>query len=103
MHREAVHKSFTGGDAAETEARHAVHCGWRAHAVPVNGARLIQAVGNGKRERVALAPAQNWRGDLAVDAGRRSLPAVDGQRHGTDLELKFPAAENRRRRGKQTT
>src|SRR5215472_17005080 len=96
MHGEAVDEGFAGRDAAEAEARHAVHGRGRAHAVPVDRARLAQAVGDGERHGVALAPAQDGRRDLAIDPGRHGLPAVKGERHGPGLERKFGAAEDRR-------
>jgi hypothetical protein len=71
--------------------------------VPVDRTRLAQPVGHSKRERVAFPPAQNRRRNLAVDPGRRGLAAIDRQRRGADLELKFGAAEDRRRRGKRAT
>src|SRR5262252_6141250 len=102
IYREAVDEGFAGRDAAEAESRHAVHRRGRAHAVPMDRTRLAQAVGDGKRYGVALAPAQDGRRDLAIDPGRRGLPAVKGERHGPDLERKFGAAEDRRGRGKRT-
>src|SRR5439155_18925590 len=44
MDREAVDKSFTGRDAAETEPWHAFHGRGRPYAVPVDRARLAQTV-----------------------------------------------------------
>ena len=53
-------------------------------------------VGDGKRHRIALAPAQDRRRHLAVDADRRPRPAGDVHRHGPDLEREVAAAEKRR-------
>src|SRR5215831_13103916 len=54
-HREPVDEAFAGRDAAEAKARHAVH--WRrcAHAMPVDRARLAQAIGDGQRHGIAFA------------------------------------------------
>src|SRR6516164_8445697 len=89
MHRKAVDEGFAGRDAAEAEARHAVHGRGRAHAMPVDRARLSQTIGDGKRHGIAFAPAQYRSRDLAVDAGRGHRPAGDVHRHRPDLELKL--------------
>ena len=100
MDREAVDKGLAGRDPAEAETRHAVHRRGRAYAMPVDRARLAQAVGDGQRQRVALAPAQDRRRDLAVDAGCYGLAAIDGERDRFDCQSKLSAVEDRRAAGR---
>src|SRR5215831_2642554 len=47
MDGKAVNEGFARRDAREAEARHAVHGSGRPYAVPVDRARLAQAVGDG--------------------------------------------------------
>src|SRR5262249_23710061 len=68
-HREAIDESLARRDAGEAEARPPVHRRGRAHAVPVDRARLAQAIGDGERHGIAFTPAQDRSRDLAVDAG----------------------------------
>jgi hypothetical protein len=53
-YREAVDEGFAGRDAAEAQPRHAVHRRGRAHAVPMDRARLAQAVGDGKGQATGI-------------------------------------------------
>ena len=50
-----------------------------------------QSVGDGKRHRVALAPAQDRRRHLAVDADGRRAAAGDVHRHRADFQREVAA------------
>src|SRR5216683_4673253 len=63
--------------------------------MPVDRTRFGEPVGDGKRHAVALAPAQDRGRNRAVDCRRNPRPAGDVDRHGSDLELKLRAAEDR--------
>src|SRR5205085_5057282 len=61
MDGEAVQIGLPRRDTGKTQARYAIHRRGRADAVPMDRARLRQAVGHRKRYRIALAPAQDRR------------------------------------------
>src|SRR5260370_38021915 len=68
--------------------------------MPVDRTRSGEPIGDGQRDAGAVAPAQARRRHRTVDCGRVPRPAGDIDRHGSDLELKFGAAEHRRAAGR---
>jgi len=84
LRRELVGESRTGLDRGLRDPRDAVHLVRHADAVPVDGGRLRQLVGEAHAQRVAEPDAQGGAGDLAV-----VRPGVEG------LAI---AERNRRRR-----
>ena len=92
-HVETVGVGLAGIDARKAQARHAVHVGGQQDAVPVDGALLVQPVGDVQRDRVALAPAQQRRGNLAVHRGADAGRAREIDRRFADFQMEFGAAQ----------
>src|SRR4029077_13668488 len=68
--REAVDEGLAGRNPGEAQTRHAVHRRRGADAVPMDRGRFGEPVRDCEGYRVALTPAQDGRGKLAVDRRR---------------------------------
>ena len=79
-HRESVGEGFTRRDAAEADARHAVHVGWQQHPVPVDRRDFLQAVGDTHNGVLAFAQPNHRPRHRAVDGHGLSRAAIDQER-----------------------
>ncbi len=74
---EAIDIHAVGRNAIKAQPRHAVHVGRQDDAVPVNGRGFVETVFYPQGDGVALAPAQQWAWNAAVDGHRGSGIAGD--------------------------
>ena len=94
---EAVQPRLARGDAVEAHAWHPVHVGRQQDAVPVHRSRCgRQVVAHAQGDGVALAPAQQRRGQAAVDGDGRARPAGDVHFAGADGQVERGAGEHLR-------
>ncbi|MNX68892.1 hypothetical protein D3C86_1000920 [compost metagenome] len=101
---EAVLVGLAGGDAVEAQAGHAIHVGRQQDAVPVDrGGVRLQRVGHAHADGIALAPAQDRRGQAAVDGDRRAGAAGEVGQRLADAQLHVMAAEHLRGTGQAGT
>ena len=92
-HREAVFEGFARTDAREGNAGHAIHFEGQKQAMPMDRGVFVQRVVDPQNDLVALAPAQQRRGELAVHRHGRSAASVDENLRSADRQVEGLAGQ----------
>src|ERR1700730_12237688 len=91
---EAVFEGLTGWYAGEAQTRNAVHVGGNDDSVPVERGRDVEPVFDTDGNGVALPPAQERPGDLAIDRGGHPPGAGEVHFDCGDFEVELGAGQD---------